>query len=105
MSNSIVARCVALHVIVIVAGCANISFDDYMPYSAAERQKCTLGGPRSTQGDALCNALLHVEENVQLLEEKVESMSVIGLERWQLVLAVLSAGALAADSHVSSTLR
>ena len=62
---------------------------------------CQYGGPHTNQGHSLCNQLHHINENKRNIENAIYSNKTDAWGIGRLSVAVLSASAIAANSHVS----
>ena len=109
-----------LLIVFFASGCASFEsklYNDrqgYIPYVDGEAHRwskrkgdksyhpgCNLGGPHSTQGHRLCNSLLHVQEIVGNIQNRASTSTSSAFDITRIGLAILSAAAIAADSHVS----
>jgi hypothetical protein len=104
-------------VAIVAVGCSSIQLSTEKPYtykykdnkfdtvinerSPYKQSDCVIGGPQSTQGHELCQALIIVDGNARDLGKKILGTDGKAFDAAQLLLAVLSAGALASDSHIS----
>lgn len=89
-----------------LGGCAvltDVKLDDIpkFKYGECSYGGVRLGGPKTSQGDALCHALMGVKQRQGEISAKLADLSNQSFDYSLMGLAVLSVGAIAADAHVS----
>lgn len=93
-------------VLLFLGGCAvltDVELNDIpkFKYGECSYDGVRLGGPKTSQGDSLCHALIGVKQRQGEIADKLADLSNQGFDYSLMALAVLSVGAIAADSHVS----
>lgn len=89
-----------------LAGCENLTSINLQPipefvFGECKSNGVRLGRPRTTQGDALCHALIGVQQRQLEISDKLAKLSDTKFDLTTISLGVLSVGAIAASSHVS----